>query len=308
MSAKKAKSKPAAPLKHLMHLVRGRGRTAALVVLVLAAFAGVWYAAWQKVGPGVLESEPYWLTPENVEITPPAAWIHRDIREEVFRDGSLDGPLSIMDDDLAERIASAFALHPWVAKVRRVTKYHPARVRVELEYRRPVLMVQVPGRLLAVDAEGVLLPSESGDFSPNEARRYPRLVGVDTVPIGPVGTRWGDARVLEGAEIAAALADVWEKLSLDRIAPSTLVEVGHGDQYNYELFTKAGTRILWGRAPIAEIPGEPTAAEKVAWLADYARENGSLEGRNGPQQLDLRRLGRTADPSQTAGKASRSLQ
>ena len=40
-------------------------------------------------------------------------------------------PLSILDDDLTGRIAAAFALHPWVAKVVRVTKHHPAGVDVE---------------------------------------------------------------------------------------------------------------------------------------------------------------------------------
>ena len=34
----------------------------------------------------------------------------------------LDGRLSIMDDDLVERIADAFARHPWVAKVERVER------------------------------------------------------------------------------------------------------------------------------------------------------------------------------------------
>jgi len=75
-------------------------------------------------------------------------WIHCDLRAEIFRSAALDGPLSIMDEDLAERIAVACALHPWVARVRSVRKYHPARVVVELDYRRPVLMVEVTGGLL----------------------------------------------------------------------------------------------------------------------------------------------------------------
>ena len=55
------------------------------------------------------------------------AWIHSDIRGEVFRDPKLGGPLSIMDDDLVDRIKEAFAEHPWVAKVsRRHASIHPA--------------------------------------------------------------------------------------------------------------------------------------------------------------------------------------
>ena len=168
-------------------------------------------------------------------------------------------------------------------------------------------MVQVRGRFLAVDARGVLLPSEETDFSPIEARRYPRLLGVDTVPVGPVGTRWGDARVLEGAEIADVLAPVWGQLKFDRIVPSTLAEVGHGDQYTYELITKGGTRVFWGRAPSAEIPGEATAVDKVAWLVAYQRENGTLEARDGPQQLDVSTTRSPQDASRTAGKPQKPL-
>jgi cell division septal protein FtsQ len=313
MSAKKAKSNSKAalvppPVKQLIRLFTGGGRTAALIVLTIAVFCGSWYAAWRTVGPNVLASRPYWLDQKNVEITPPPAWIHRNIRAEVFRDASLDGPLSIIDEDLAQRIADAFSLHPWVAEVRRVTKYFPAAVKVDLEYRRPACMVQLEGRLLAVDTEGVLLPSGSPDFSPIETPRYPRLVGVDTVPVGPVGTRWGDARVVEGAEIANALGTVWQRLSLDRIVPSTLVELGYGNEYTYELVTKGGTRILWGRAPSAEIPGEATAAEKIAQLVEYHKAHGTLEGRDGPQQLDLRKSGPSQNPPRTARRGRQKRQ
>ena len=311
MSARKARRKKKTallppPLVQLIGFVKGRVRAAALVGLCIAVFCALWYAAWREVGEDVLLSEEYWLTQQDVEITSPPEWIHRDVPAEVFRDASLDGPLSIMDEDLVRRIADAFSLHPWVAEVRRVTKLYPARVEVELVYRRPVLMVQVPGGLLPVDEVGVLLPS--GDFSPLEAvRDYPRLVGVDTVPVGPVGMRWGDARVLEGAEIAGTFGPAWHELNLDRIVPSTLVEVGHGGEYSYELVTKGGTRIFWGRAPGAEIPGEAGAVDKVARLVKYHEENSTLEGPDGPQQLDVRTLGAAQNASRTADKSQQAL-
>ena len=306
MSAKKkgtSKRKPATvspQWEKLIRLLGGRGRPVVLVVLIVALFGGLWYAVWRRVGEEVLSSERYWLRPENVRITPLPEWVHRDVRAQVFRDASLDVPLSIMDPDLTDRIADAFSMHPWIAKVRRVAKSHPARVEVELVYRRPVCMVQVPGGLLPVDAEGVLLPS--GDFSPIEAGRYPRLVGVQTVPVGPVGTRWGDARVVGGAEIAATFGPVWGQLGLDRVVASTLVEVGHRDEFLYELYTRGGTRILWGRAPGTDMPGELPAVDKVARLKKYETEHGTLEGPGGPQQLDVRNLVSPPVAPHTAGK------
>jgi hypothetical protein len=311
MSARKAKrkKKPAVvfpPVMPLVRLLSGRGRGVVLVLLTVAGFFWLWHAAWQEVGEDLLLSEQYWVTQEQVEITPPAEWIHDDVRAKAFRDASLDGPLSLMDEDLVPRVADAFSMHPWVARVRRVTKHYPARVRVELDYRRPVLMVQVPGGLFPVDVEGVLLPT-GDNFTPLEAQRdYARLVGIDTVPMAPVGMRWGDARVLESAEIAATFGAAWQKLNLDRIVPSTMVEVGVGGDYTYELLTKGGTRIRWGRAPGAELAenGEMPAVEKVAWLVEYQRENSTLEGREGPQVLDL---GATRSASRSAGKPQEAL-
>ncbi|MFH1924564.1 MAG: hypothetical protein ABIP48_32325 [Planctomycetota bacterium] len=312
MSAKKRKAssrrkspRPSPQFEHWVLLFQGRGRAVTLIALSVVAFFGLWHAAWQEVGRGVLASEQYQITREKVEIPPPPEWVHRDIRAEVFRDASLDGPLSLLDEDLVQRIANAFSLHPWVAEVRRVAKHFPARVEVELEYRRPVLMVPVLGGVRPVDAEGVLLPTS--DFSPIEAGRYPRLAGVETDPIGLEGTPWGDIRVHESAEIAAALGPAWQQLKLDYIIPATLVELGHGNEYTYELVTKGGSRILWGRAPSAEIPEEARAVDKVTRLVKYQEENGTLEGRDGPQRLDVRTPGSVRNTSRTAGKLNRAL-
>ncbi|NUQ62060.1 MAG: hypothetical protein HUU20_06210 [Pirellulales bacterium] len=302
MSAKKAAPKPKpsaspAAARTLRGLLEGRGRAVALGVLIGALFFGSWYTVWNGVSQHVLSSEQYYLTLERVEITPPPPWIHTDIRAEVFRDASLDGPLSILDSDLVARIADAFSLHPWVAKIRRVSKHHPARVRVELNYRRPVCMVQVPGGLHAVDSEGVVLPGD--DFSPIEASRYPRLVGVTTEPLGPVGTRWGDPVVVGAAQVTAAFGDDWHALGLDRIVASGAAP-GHADRYTYDLFTRGGARIRWGRAPDDPMAGETPAAEKIARLKRHAREHGGLDGSHSPPQLDVPHLPSANAPHQTA--------
>ena len=217
-AAKKQDSSSHSPL---FSWLLGAGRPVLIVVLVARAARRRSVLGLAKLKPRILAAPEYRVGPEQVEITPLPAWIHSDIRGEVFRDPKLDGPLSIMDDDLVDRIKEAFAQHPWVAKVRSVRKFHPARpapsVKVELVYRRPVCMVEVPGKAWAVDAEGVVLPSE--DFSPIEATHYLHVVGVDREPTIPAGRRWGDARVVGGAEIAAALGPVWETMKLKQIVP-----------------------------------------------------------------------------------------
>jgi 8-oxo-dGTP pyrophosphatase MutT (NUDIX family) len=224
-----------------------------------------------------------------LEITPLPEWIHTDIRFEVFRNASLDGPLSITDEKLVERIDNSFSLNPWVARVVRVSKHASARVKVELVYRRPVCMVEVPGDLLPVDAHGVLLPYGNDDFSPVEKSRYPLLVGITSARVA-VGECWGDPRVVGGAEIAAAVREVWEELQLQRIQPSDPFDTGVAEEPTYKLFSRGGAVIFWGRAPGTKVPGELPAAEKVARLLEYVRLYGPLKTASGSQMLDVHKL------------------
>lgn len=290
-SKSKSQSRSVLPawLKRALSFLWGPGRAFTAVVLLVAVFLIGWGVVWQKVRPQFLASSDYTVTKQQIELTPSPAWIHTDIRDEVFRNASLDTPLSILDDDLGERIAGAFALHPWIAKVNRVAKSPPNRVEVDVVYRKPVCMIEVPGDLLPVDSGGVLLPA--GDFSPIEKQGYPFVAGIDTRPMGPVGQRWGDGRVVDAAEIAAAFGTAWQELKLYRIVPISAIGSPMPEEPIYELLTRAGTHVIWGRAPSSKMVGEPAAAEKVARLAGYAAQNGgSLEGPSGPQQIDVRSL------------------
>ncbi|MHC4399395.1 MAG: cell division protein FtsQ/DivIB [Planctomycetota bacterium] len=288
---KKAGSKPnslRARWKRFFESLQSRRRGLVLSTLIVVGFIALWCVVWREVGQQILLTDRYWLLQGNVEMTPQPGWIGGDVRDEVFR-ASLDGPLSIMEDDLTLRIANAFSLHPWIERVRRVTKHHPARVTVEVDYRRPACAVQVRGRssLLVVDEQGVLLP---GDVVPTEVRRFPRLEGIDTVPIGPEGTRWGDDRVSGAARIAAAFGPAWEELGLDCIVPLRLVDASHVDGYAYRLITRDGRPIIWGRSSETDAPDEPSAADKVAWLLEFQKSHGTLEDPGGTTSLDLRHV------------------
>ncbi len=300
-AAKKKTPSPLVPAwqRTLGRWLWGTGRPVLILALVVAILAGGSYWAWMRLGSRILRSPEYIVGPEQVEINPPPKWIQTDIRAAAFRQPTLDGELSLMDDSLIERTRSAFKQLPWVASVRSVVKRHPASVYVELEYRQPVCMVEVGRGVLPVDAEATLLPPD--DFTSVEAARYPHLSGVDQMPIGPVGRRWNDPRVIGGAEIAAALGKVWEKMKLYSIEvlPVNAAEsaaAGHrANEPMFALRTRVGTRIIWGYAPHANVPGELPAAEKLARLRQYYDDNDSFDDRQGqPQQLDVRTLGENA--------------
>ena len=183
---RKAESAPDGLAARMLPFLRQPYRGLLLVLVLAAGLTGGAYYGWQRVGPQVTQGPEYLLEPDQIEITPPPPWIRSDVRGETVRDGGLSG-LSILDRELTVKIARAFGLHTWVEEVRRVRKEHPARVVVELAYRRPVAMVEVtmndrPG-LLPVDVNGVLLPP--GDFSAEQARDYLRVSLADATPAGP---------------------------------------------------------------------------------------------------------------------------
>lgn len=273
---------------------RAEGRLTLVGLALLGVLTVGPYWAWRQVGDRVAAGDDYRLTADRVALVPPpesVGWIRRDVKLEALRDAGLDESASILDADLNERLAKAFRLHPWVAAVDKVTKRYPARVEIEVEYRKPAAVVVLSSDAWwPVDANGVVLPRD--DFSPYEARRYPHITDVAGGPYGPTGARWGDVRVHGAAKIAAALSADWQKYRLARVAP---LVVGTGfdgvEEYEFALYTEQGTRIYWGHGPDNSAPGEATLAEKAARLAEYAARHGSLDATDGSQDIDLRSAG-----------------
>ena len=237
------------------------------------------------------------LTAEQIEVVPPQPdWIKSDVKAEVVGGGLAN--LNPLDRDLTTRVAGAFAVHNWVAEVIKVHKQAGPKIVVELCYRRPVAMVEVASGsqsgLLAVDKLGVLLPPDdfvkpTKDLQTQLNRQYLRITAKDAQPAGPIGTAWGDDRVVGAARIAAAWQGRWKVLGLFRI-----VALGDRPQHavpatiQYELYTRGGLRILWGRAPGEELSGEATAEQKVDRLEQYVADKGPLDQQTPAGDIDLR--------------------
>lgn len=287
----RAKSSAPPALAPRGRLFRLRPRVWLGLFLVAVIGFGARYA-WQRVAPTIARHPQYVITAEQIHITPPPPWIRTDIKAQVLRDDAVTGPLSILDngDDLAHRIQDAFEFHPWVASVERITKRLPSAIEVELKYRRPIAAVESadPGGLifLPIDEHGIRLPE--ADLTDAERRYLPRISGVTGRPL--VGDAWNDPRVVGGAKLAAALADVWDRLRLVEIlcAPHPASD-DIDPQYVFEIITSGGTRIVWGAAPGQEtLAGESSIDQKRQRLLEYASQHGRLESIEGPAVLDVR--------------------
>lgn len=255
-----------------------RSGLAAIAMAIAAAAAG-WFL-WRQYGDRARADRGQILTPNDVELVGRADWVTSDLKAEALRDASLDGGLPLDDPELARRLARAFDIHPWVREVVRVTLRHPAAAVVEIRCREPVAMVGVPGGLLAVDAEGIVLPSD--DFTAESAARYPKLTGISSSPRGAAGFSWGDPAVAEGAALAAVIGPEWRSLGLIDVRP-----VGEPRSRSWDLVGEGDLVIHFGSAPGHERDGEPTAAMKVARLRTLAADpkpTGEVDLRVAPER------------------------
>lgn len=259
--------------------------------LFLASLTIGMFLIWQQYGQRVIGQSDFVLSAEGINISPPPKWIRTDLASEAMVSGNLNN-LNMRQPDVTVRVAQAFAMQSWVKRVVRVSKSYPGQVQVEIEYRRPVAMVEVTDGLSPIDSEGVLLPSN--DFlnemrtGPSElAQALPRIWAHDTGPVGPLGTQWGDPRIHNAAKLATTLLPVWKQLGLYQI-----VALGGSDPQALEsprfiLRTTNDTRVEWGTTPGKEHGDEPTPAMKIKRLQEFIKKNGSLEA-VGPQgQIDV---------------------
>ena len=205
----------------------------------------------------------------------------------MLRDPGLSQPLS-----RARRLGplsrsaseNAFEFHPWVASVDRISKSLPASLDVELKYRRPVAAVESSDSdgvaFLPIDEHAIRLPE--ADLTDAERRYLPRISGVTGRPL--VGDHWDDPRVVGGAKLAAALADVWQQLELVEILAVVEPQSASSEpQCSFEHRHHRRHADCLGRRPGQEVgAGESPFDQKRSRLLKYSAQHGRLESDRRP--------------------------
>jgi hypothetical protein len=259
-----------------------------LIPLTCAGLALVGLAALGRLAVERLRGEDrYTVAFADLDCVPPDGLTREEFLDEVQYLAEQPDRLGLLDDGLAERLAAAFARHPWVEEVRGV-EVGSRGASVRLVYRRAVLAVPlqdgVPlkdgvaeiaarsgsrreakksGR--AVDKQGVLLPVKA--MVPG----LPVLYGDVAPPTGQAGSPWGDPRVEAAARTAEFLRLHQERLGLEEF------EVIRGEL----VLSNSTVRVVWGHAPGAETASEARAAVKLERLLQHQGETGALSGPGG---------------------------
>ncbi|MES2791926.1 MAG: hypothetical protein V4719_20095 [Planctomycetota bacterium] len=265
----------------------------------------VWFQPWWLAGialacgaiilaPRVVKSLPeignrpeYQLRVDDIQVTEIPQWVPRDLVAQVAAQAGMNPTRSVLDERLTSDLANAFRQNPWVDKVIKVSKTVPARVTIELVYRRPVAMVEVSTGMLPVDGFGVLLPPTA--FTPEDALRYPLITQPKSSPVGAVGKPWGDAQVIAAARLAAVLLPHWQDFRLSAIEIPTAVDLRAPlEELVFQLQTQGGSRIVWGRAPGVIYPLELSADQKIGRLEECLTRFGGFDQPDGPYEIDIR--------------------
>jgi hypothetical protein len=170
----------------------------------------------------------------------------------------------------------------------RVRKQAPGVVTVDLEYRRPVALVEVLfNNVLSyepVDMDGVVLPEDLFRRDEKQLNKFLRITADYSMPTGVLGTPWGDQRITGAAHVAALIEKAWQRWNLARIIAHP--PQGPAGRCTFEICSRGNSRILWGHAPGEEASSEPPALRKVLWLAEYFQQHGPLDA-NGPEGKDI---------------------
>jgi hypothetical protein len=276
----------------------------AIVLLVIGGIAAYFLAPkaleWL---PDLTHRPEYVLKAEEIHFTDAPPWVPRTFLRQVIREGGLPNELSMLDARLVDDVAAAFQKHPWVERVVSVRKEFPHRVTVVLEYRKPAAFVIAQSERFAVDKHAVLLPPP--DLPPAEDE-FPLITDARSAPPKEAGSTWHDRTIEDAAKIADVLVSVWKKLQLRAIEIPNLAENAKPDDAVYALRTTGGSRIIWGRAPGSDHPGELTPEQKIGRIEEYLVRKGSFTDAQGPLEIDIRHWKEiTARPLSDDGGGSR---
>lgn len=269
-------------------------RTVISTLLVVLFFVAVGWSVWSAWGTDVLSSREFRLDSARFYLPDRLPWIPSSLARDVLRESRLERQKTVLDHKLPEKLTAAFLANPWVRQVYKVQIFYPAEVWVDLEYRSPICLVEIPGGegFYPVDFEGILLPTDyftEGTQEQIAAKVEPFLFIIDVPanPIGGFGDTWGEKSVEQAIGLAALLgseAKSWGIESIRILSPKKSEETlgqpqNLPEKTTYQLIATNGYSFDWGTFEFE--PGSPNLANlneevKKEKLRKLIRQHGSL--------------------------------
>ncbi|MDO4584412.1 MAG: hypothetical protein Q4D62_09950 [Planctomycetia bacterium] len=281
--------------------VPGRGPLATAAVIILLFFVGM-VVIWRSVAHDQLQKDAYILTPDKIELIwktadgekpAPPPWVCRDVVLELLQiierqyNHPQNEPFSILDTRIITWFHDALRQHPWIRRTVEIRKMYPARLRLVVEFRRPVLMVEVTqpddemSTFFPVDEDGKLLPT--CDFPLSTLDLYPHLKEYPFMPLGMTpGSCWTEKTVADAVAIVKDFGPLWNQLGLHSLQAVRREEEGFRHEIQYDIYTHHGSVIHWGR------PGQFSNTAKIRQLVERQNQLGTLDSPESPRVFSFR--------------------
>jgi hypothetical protein len=180
------------------------GRPLRRLLAVAVALAGAGGLVWgiarlgEEARRGLGERDRYSVRFADIDCDPPPNTDRAAFLAEVRYLSNFPESFQSLSPDLSEKLAAAFATHPWVERTEGVAVEPDRRVRVQLRFRAPALAVRTPDGVRVVDSAGVLLPAEAS------AQGLPLLASPLPSPNETAGRAWQSDDVRRALELVAA--------------------------------------------------------------------------------------------------------
>jgi len=244
----------------------------ALRALLVAFILVGGYLLVKEMKTFVCQLERFQVSPATLTFTALPSRVTPKVQQQLAYIPDLPERFSILEPNLATRVAQAYERNPWVAEVRAVERHFPNRLTLALSLRRPVAAVRYRGSYYLADGEANRLPLRFRSW-PQPEYRLPIVTGALTEPPRS-GAQWQDEAVRAGCAVAQLLKThgFVRRLGVTVVDASNLGGRRRRGDPDIVLQTASRMRIFWGRSPLEWQPGDgsQTVTRKLLYLKRLA--------------------------------------
>ncbi len=248
-----------------------------LVATCLVVFTSI--QLWEQHRDRIVDPDRNSISAEEVQINLPPKLFRADLLADLHID--VLNKASLADRELVPLTAEYLGAVPWIKKINRIEKSANG-LEIDLSYRLPVALIEVANRIAAaVDAEGtvfdpsLLVPIDNSDEQIELLRIS--MPQVNLANSTAQQTRPTDPRIEHACRLCEFLLPVSKVLELYRVVTYDLpARKPDSKPPQLELWTRNGTRVVWGSAPGYEQAHESSHEVKLAALREFISTNGSL--------------------------------
>lgn len=241
-------------------------RTCLPLLLAIAVASGLsvllWYCAGKAAATG--NAEPRTRADRLNETTirqavllqKRPAWISKEDFEQAASLGLFAQGHSVFEAGLSRALAERYETSPWVERVRALRLRHPARMELEIDWRRPVARVDQPSLVLDRNAVVLNLMADS-----SAVRDIPLLAGVTPARV-EAGRKVPEKEIAEALGLLAVARDALSS------SPGQLkvASVQRETAGTWRVVTDRGPCVYWGFFTDDPPMEEPRTAEKASLL------------------------------------------